>query len=82
MQCYYKGALKLYSDAMGVANICKFASYNHCTVSLWVHKGMSKIIITTSMYQIPRCFVIKYLCSDWYNNIEEISKTSVCDLGD
>ena len=67
MQQYYEGALKLYSDVMDVADICEYTGYDRRTVSMWVRKGRLKIIMKTGKFLIPKCYLLEYLCSDWYN---------------
>lgn len=71
---YYTKALSDYSDVVDVDAIIKFTGYNRRTVGGWCRKERLRFIMNTPKYMIPKCFLIEYLCSDWYNKIIRKSK--------
>lgn len=74
---YYTKELKSYPDVMDVNDICMFTGYNRRTVSIWCRKHRLKFLTDTPKYLIPKCFLLEYLLSDYYNNTIRKSKKHV-----
>ena len=77
---YYTNKLKDYEDIIRVTQIADFTGYRSSTVTQWIREGKLKALQLPGRYIVPKSYLIDWLISDEYNNIERKTKKHVYAL--
>lgn len=74
LRSYYKKKLKKHNPVMTVAEVSEFTGYNKSTVTKWIRAERLEAFVMPRIYMIPKEFLLKWITSDTYNNVERKSK--------
>jgi len=74
LRSYYKKKLRKYDNVMTVAEVAEFTGYYSSTITGWIRAEKLEAFIMPKNYMIPKEFLLKWITSDAYNNIERKSK--------
>lgn len=77
---FYTTKLKDYKDIISVTKVAEFTGYRSSTVTQWIRDGKLKALQLPGRYIIPKVYLIDWLSSEAYNNIERKTKKHVYAL--
>ena len=77
---YYETALADWPTILNVHDICRFTGYRRTAVRNWMLRGELRYLTREPRYQVPKLWLIDYLCSDQYNRKARKSDTHVQQL--
>ena len=67
LRSYYQSALQSWPEVLDVAAICRVTGYRRTAVRNWLLRGELPCLMREPKYQVPKPWLITYLCSDTYN---------------
>lgn len=70
---YYAFLLKQYPDVMTIKEVCSIIGYGDHAVVKWCSKGLIKSFILYGKRQIPKVYLIDFLCSKTFRTITKKS---------
>lgn len=74
MRYHYENELKHYPDVLTVSDISRLTGYSQHTVSRWCTEGRVKTLMRQPKFIVPKVWLLDFLCSDDYNQINRKSK--------
>lgn len=80
---YYEERLAEYpQDVLEIYDIVAFTGYNRRTVGNWIRNNKLRGLSLPSRYVVPKIWLLDWLCSKEYNNINRKSEIHVNTLWD
>ena len=77
---YYETALADWPTILNVHDVCRFTGYRRTAVRNWMLREEMRYLTREPRYQVPKLWLIDYLCSDQYNRKARKSDTHVRQL--
>ena len=77
---YYETALADWPTILNVHEVCRFTGYRRTAVRNWMLRGELRFLAREPRYQVPKPWLIDYLCSQQYNQKSRKSDTHVRQL--
>lgn len=77
---YYETALADCPTILNVHDVCRFTGYRRTAVRNWMLRGELRYLTREPRYQVPKLWLIDYLCSQQYNQKSRKSDTHVRQL--
>ena len=77
---YYETALASWPAILNVHDICRFTGYQRSAVRNWMLRGELPFITREPRYEVPKPWLIDYLCSEQYNAKNRKSELHVRQL--
>ena len=77
---YYETALADWPTLLNVHDICRFTGYRRTAVRNWMLRGELRFLTREPRYQVPKPWLIDYLCSEQYNEKRRKSDAHVRQL--
>ena len=77
---YYETALTDWPTILNVHDVCRFTGYRRSAVRNWMLRGELRYLTREPRYQIPKPWLIDYLCSEQYNRKARKSDAHVRQL--
>ena len=64
---YYEAALSDWPTLLNIHDVCRFTGYRRTAVRNWMLRGELRFLMREPRYQVPKPWLIDYLCSEQYN---------------
>ena len=80
LRSYYQNALRSWPEVLDVPAICSITGYHRSAVRNWLLRGELPSLMREPKYQVPKAWLITYLCSETYNRKARKSDTHVRTL--
>ena len=77
---YYETALAAWPTILNVQDICRFTGYRRSAVRNWMLRGELPFLTREPRYEVPKPWLIDYLCSEQYNAKNRKSELHVRQL--
>ena len=77
---YYETALAAWPAILNVHDICRFTGYRRSAVRNWMLRGELLFLTREPRYEVPKPWLIDYLCSEQYNAKNRKSELHVRQL--
>ena len=82
LRSYYQSALQSWPEVLDVAAICRITGYRRTAVRNCLLRGELPCLMREPKYQVPKPWLITYLCSETYNQKNRKSEAHVRMLWD
>ena len=77
---YYETAMAEWPSVLNVHDVCRFTGYRRSAVRNWMLRGELRYLMREPRYQVPKPWLIDYLCSEQYNRKARKSDAHVRQL--
>lgn len=77
---YYETALAAWPAILNVHDICRFTGYKRSAIRNWMLRGELPFLTREPRYEVPKPWLIDYLCSEQYNAKNRKSELHVRQL--
>lgn len=77
---YYETALADWPTILNVHEVCRFTGYRRSAVRNWMLRGELLFLTREPRYEVPKPWLIDYLCSEQYNAKNRKSELHVRQL--